>query len=78
MVAKESCIVDDKVVITVKSHQVLKLNLVTTLEVLQTCYGKHENIKQFVKAVLTTLVNISYNNVELKLLTIELYTEPIQ
>ena len=48
MVAKESCIVDDKVVITVKSHQALKLNLATTSEVLQTCYGKHENIKQFV------------------------------
>ena len=78
MAAKEWCIVDDKVVITVKSHQALKLNLVTTSEVLQTCYGKHENIKQFVKAVLTTLVNISYNNVELKLLTIELYNEPIQ
>ena len=56
MVPKESCIVNEKVVITVKGHRSLKLNLVTTSKVLQTCYGKHENIKQFGKAILTTLV----------------------
>ena len=51
MVAKETCIVNDKVVITVKSHQSLKLNLVTSTEVLQTCYGKRENFKQFARAI---------------------------
>ena len=56
MVPKESCIVNEKVVITVKGHPSLKLKLVTTSKVLQTCYGKHENIKQFGKAILTTLV----------------------
>ena len=45
--------INDKVVTTVKSHQSLKLNLVTS-EVLRTCYGKHANIKKFVKAILTT------------------------
>ena len=75
MVSKELCIVNEKVVITVKSHQSLKLNLVTTSGVLQTGYGKHENIKQFANAILTTSVNISYNNVELKVLTIGRYTE---
>ena len=78
MVAKESCIVNDKAVITVKSHQSLKVNLVTTSEVLQTSYGKHENSKQFAKAILTTPVNINCNNVELKDLIIERYTEPIE
>ena len=75
MVTKESCIVNDKVVIIVKSHQSLKLNLVKTSEALQTWYGKHENIKQFAKAIVITPVNISCNNVELKVLTIEQYTE---
>ena len=44
MVVKESCLVNDKVVVTVKNHQSLKLNLVTTSGVLQTFYEKHENI----------------------------------
>ena len=46
--------INDKVVTTVKSHQSLKLNLVTTSEVLRTYYGKHASIKKFVKAILTT------------------------
>ena len=71
MVVKESCLVNDKVVVRVKNHQSLKLNLVTTSGVLQTFYEKHENIKQFSKAILTTPASISYNNVELKVLTEE-------
>ena len=78
MVAKESCIVNDEVDVTVKSHQSLKLNLVATSEVLQTCCGKHENIEQFSKAILTASVNISYNNVELNVFTKERYTEPTE
>ena len=78
MVSKELRIVNDKVVIAFKSHQSLKLNLVTTSEVLQACYRKHENGKQFVKVILTTPVNIGYSNVELKVLTIERDTEPIE
>ena len=69
-VVKELCTGNDKVVITVESHQSLKLSLVTTSEVLQTCYGKHEKIKQFAKAISTTPVNINYNNDELKILRI--------
>ena len=49
-----------------------------TSEVLKTCYENLENIKQFTKKILTTPVYISYNNVELKVLTIERYTEPIE
>ena len=73
MVVKESCLVNDKVVVRVKNHHSLKLNLVTTSGVLQTFYEKHENIKQFAKAILTTPASISYNNVELKVLTEERY-----
>ena len=62
----------------VKSYQTLKLNLVWTSEKLQTCKENHENKKQFAKAVLTTPVNISYNNVELKFLAIERYSEPTE
>ena len=46
--------INDKAVTTVKNHQSLKLNLVTTSEVLRTCYGKHASIEKFVKAILTT------------------------
>ena len=73
MIVKESCLVNDKVVVRVKNHQSLKLNLVTTSGVLQTFYEKHENIKQFATAILTTPASISYNNVELKVLTEERY-----
>lgn len=69
-VAKELYTGNDKIVITVDSHQSLKLSLVATSEVLQTCYGKHEKIKQFAKTVSTTPVNINYNNDELKVLRI--------
>ena len=47
----------------------------TTSGVLQTFYEKHENIKQFAKAILTTPASISYNNVELKVLTEEWYKQ---
>ena len=50
----------------------------STSEKLQTCDENHENKKQFGKAVLTTPVNISYNNVELKFLAIERYSEPTE
>ena len=43
----------------------------TTSGVLPTFYEKHENIKQFAKAISTTPASISYNNVELKVLTEE-------
>ena len=46
--------INDKAVTTVKNHQSLTLNLVTTSEVLRTCYGKHATIEKFVKAILTT------------------------
>ena len=36
----------DKVVITAKRNQALKLNLVTTSKVLQTCYGKHQGFRR--------------------------------
>ena len=67
MLAKESCIVNDKVVITVKSHQSYKLNLVTTSE--------HHLVVENMK---TAPVNICYNNVELQVMTIERYTELIE
>ena len=50
----------------------------STSEKLQTCNENHENKKQFGKAVLTTPVNISYNNVELNFFAIERYSEPTE
>ena len=61
-----------------KPSVTLNVNLVSTSEVLQTCYGKHENIEQFGKAILTTPVNISYNKVEFKVFTVKRYTELIE
>ena len=40
--------------------------------------GNIKNIKQFAKVILRTPVNINCNNAELKVLTIERYTELIE
>lgn len=53
--------INDKAVTTVKNHQSLTLNLVTTSEVLRTCYGKHATIEKFVKAILT-IASIKMSN----------------
>ena len=51
-----------------------------TSKLLQTCYGKHENINQYTeanqyaKAVLKTPVNTYYNDVAVKVFPIKEYT----
>lgn len=48
-----------------------KNDLVLKSELLIVCYGKFEDSKELAKAILTTPVDISYNNNELKVLSIE-------
>ena len=60
MDTKESWIVNDKVMITVKNQKSPKLYLVTTSEALKRVIGRQENIKQIAKTILTAVV-IIYN-----------------
>ena len=49
MSAKDSCIVNDKVLVSVKNEKSIKVNLITTVGLLRLCYGQNETIKQFSK-----------------------------
>ena len=73
--AKDSSIVNDKVMASVKNEKLIKVNLttvkITTVGLLSSCYGQHETIKLFAKSILTTLISICYNNVDLKILSIK-------
>ena len=57
MSAKDSCIVNDKVMVTVKNEKSIKVNLITTERLLRSCYGQQETIKLIAKSVLTTPIN---------------------
>ena len=37
--AKESCIVNDKVMVSVKNEKLIKVDLITTARLLPSCYG---------------------------------------
>ena len=71
MSGKDSCIVNDKVIDSVKNKKLIKVNLITTIGLLCSCYGKHETTKLFTKSILTTPATICYNYVELKVLSVK-------
>ena len=66
--AKDSCIVNDKVMVSVKNEKSIKVNLTTTVGILRSCYGE---IMLFAKSLLTTPINTCYNNVEMKVFSIK-------
>ena len=45
MSPKDSCIINDKVMVSSKNEKSIKVNLITTVELLRSCYGQHEKIK---------------------------------
>ena len=61
--AKNPCIVNDKVMVSVKNEKSIKVNLITTVGISRSCY---EQIMLFAKSLLTTPINTCYNNVEMK------------
>ena len=65
MSAKDSCIVNDKVMVSVKNEKSIKVNLITTVGLLRSCYGQHETMKIFAISILTIPINIFYNIAEL-------------
>ena len=54
-----------------RSEKLIKVNLITTVGLLRSCYGQHETIKLFAKSILITPINKCYNNVELKVLSVK-------
>ena len=69
MSAKDSCIVNYKVMVFVKNVKLMKVNFITIVGLLRSCYAQHGRIKLFAKLILTTPINICYNNVEPKVLS---------
>ena len=64
--AKDSCIVNDKVMVSVKNEKSIKVNLITTVGLLRSYYGKHETIKIFAISILTIPINILQNFLSIK------------
>ena len=71
MSATVSCVVNNKLMVSVKTEKLIKANLITTVGLLLSCYWQHETIKLFAKSILTTPINMCHNNVELKVLSIK-------
>ena len=71
MSAKGSCIVNDKVMVSVKNEKLMRVNSILTVGLLRSFYEQHERNKLFAKSILTTPANICYNNVELKALSVK-------
>ena len=69
MSAKDSCTVNDKVMLSVKNEKLIKVNKTTTAGLLRSCYRQLETIKLFPKSILSTPIKIHYNNLELKVLS---------
>ena len=68
-VCKRLSIVNCKVIVSAKNEKLIKVNLITTVGLLRSCYGQHETMEPFSKSVLTTPINICRNNVKLKVLS---------
>ena len=71
MSAKGYCIVNDKVMVSVKNEKLMRVNSILTVGLLHSFYEQHEPNKLFAKSILTTPTNICYNNVELKALSVK-------
>ena len=69
MSAKDSCTVNDKVMLSVKNEKLIKVNKTTTAGLLRSCYRQLETIKLFPRSILSTPIKICYNNLELKVLS---------
>ena len=70
MATKDKCLTNDKLFVAVVNGSVeihLQLNL--------SCYGIHSDAKKFAKSIITTPVNVHYNNVNQTILLLEKYAD---
>ena len=74
MATKDKCLTYDKLFVTVVNGSV-EINLQVNLSMLISCYGIHSDAKKFAKSIITTPVNVCYDNVNQTILLLEKYAD---
>ena len=74
MATKDKCLTNDKLFVAVVNGSV-EINLQVNLSMLISCYGIHSDAKKFAKSIITTPVNVHYNNVNQTILLLEKYAD---
>ena len=62
MATKDKCLTNDKLFVAVVNGS-MERNLQENLSLLISCYGIHSDAKRFAKSIITTLVNVRFDNV---------------
>ena len=74
MATKDQCLTNDKVVCG--SGQWISGNKCqVNLSMLISCYGIHSDAKKFAKSIITTPVNLRYDNVNQTIILLEKYAD---
>ena len=74
MATKDKCFTNDKLFVAVVYGSV-DINLQVNLSMLISCYGIHSDAKKFAKSIITTPVNVRYDNVNQTILLLEKYAD---
>ena len=76
MAKRDKCLTNEngKLFATVVNGSV-EINLQVNLSMLISCYGIHGDAKKFAKSIITTPVNVHYDNVNQTILLLEKYVD---
>ena len=74
MATKDKCFTNDELFVGVVKRSV-DINLQVNLSMLISCYEIHSDAKKFAKSIITTLVNVRYDNVNQTILLLEKYAD---
>ena len=74
MATKDKCLTNDKLFVAVVNESVV-INLQVNLSMLISSYGIHSDAKKFAKSIITTSVNVRYDNVNQTILFLEKYAD---
>ena len=70
MATKDKCLTNETLLVAVVNGSV-EINLKVNLSMLISCYGIHSDAKKFAKSIITTPVNVRYENVNQTILLLE-------
>ena len=73
MDTQDKCLTNDKLFVAVVRS--VEIHLQVNLSMLISCYGIHSDAKKFAKSIITTPVNVHYNNVNQTILLLEKYAD---
>ena len=74
MATKDKYLTNDKLFVIVVNESV-EISLQVNLSMLISCYEIHSDAKKFAKSIITTLVNVRYDNVNQTILLLEKYAD---